>query len=321
VDREGGFSWWPHQQRQDIYVDRERSEQDGTRLERVVVSTEIGNLHQAENGSPAAIAELTRLATLSGMVREGRRLRLHCHAWVEKSNLPLYDMVLGLIAGLQLHEASVIAAELTQNAVGDPLLTPHPTTGLREEPDEIASVVDSVITPVGQLKTPWPNDMFQDLQDRYLSGPPCLLANAGDTGITAEFPFGAESSLMQASREETHPLIGNGLLVRSAFDLDHVRDACCHDPLALNAWEIEHANQPFFGSWCPSKNGRVAFVTFVPNALQHPAAATNSIMLSVGRARTMSTKWLGDDWSKTWDKHGNCRAKTAMERLMGGPDS
>jgi hypothetical protein len=321
INRDGGFSWWPHQQRQDIFVDRKRSEADGTKLERVVVSTEIGNLVQAGHITHRLVTGLTRLATLSGIVCENGHMRLHSHAWVEKSNQPLYDMVLGLVAGMQAHEAALIAAQLQEAGLGEPLLTPHPITGLRDEPDDIALVMNTVIKPAGPKESPWPSEIFDELREQYFSGPPCLWANSDTKGITAEFPFGTESSLLQANKEHTHPVVGKGIWVLNSFNLEHVTDASCHNPLALNSWEIEQANYPFFGSWCAPADGRVDFVTFVPNALKHPAAAANCILLGIGRARFVSFKWLGDDWSKTWDENGNCKAKPAMERAMENLES
>lgn len=315
ANRRGGFSWWPHQQRQDIFVDRTRTETDGTVLERLVVSTAIGTLGKAKDASHRQIAALTGISTLSGMVCEARKLRLHAHAWVDKSNQPLYDMVLGLVAGLQIHEAALFAAALQKAGLAKPSITPHPVNGLRSEPDEIASVVETLIAPMGQQETPWPAEMFEDLQENYLGGPPCLLANAGPTGLTAEFPFGTESSLLEANTNQTHPVVGKGLWLLNSFRLDDIPGAPSLGPLALNAWEIEHANQPFFGSWCASKNGRIDFVAFVPNVVRHPSATTNFILFGVGRARLMSIKWRGDDWSNTWDDEGNCKARTAIERV------
>jgi hypothetical protein len=253
------------------------------------------------------------------MVCEERRLRLHAHAWVDRSNQPLYDMVLGLVAGLQIREARLIAESLAASGVCQPSVTPHPENGLRNEPDEIASVVETLIGPAGRQPTPWPTRLFEDLQRNYLGGPPCLLANADAAGLTAEFPWGTESTLLQARTDQAHPVVGNGLLVVSSFRQEEIPDRSLLDPLLLNAWEIEHAQQPFFGSWCAPSDGFLRFATFLPNVMNQPAAAATLILLGVGRARRMSTHWLGDDWSKTWDAEGNCRARTAMERAAAEP--
>ena len=316
VERTGGFSWWPHQQRQDIFIDRQRTEPDGTILDRLVVSTEVCQLGHSIDADHESISSLTRFATLSGIVCEKKNLRLHSHAWIDKSNQPLYDMVLGLVAGLQIHEAALIANILEQSGLAKTSITPHPINGLRQEPDEIATIVETLIAPMGEEETPWPEKMFEELYEEYFGGPPCLLANAGTTGITAEFPFGTESSLLQSNTDQTHPMIGKGLWVLSSFSLDQIPDAGKLSPIALNAWEIENANQPFFGSWCAPEDGRLDFVSFVPNAMKHPAAAMNFILLGIGRAQRMSIKWLRDDWSNTWDDEGNCKSKSAIERVV-----
>ena len=318
VERENGFSWWPHQQRQDIFIDRHRTESDGTRLERVVVSTEIAKLGNPDSITHELVSTLARCATLSGMVCEDKSLRLHAHAWVEESNRPLYAMVLGLVAGLQIREAALIAVALDEAGLGEPSITRHPVSGLRDEPDEIASIVDTVIAPAGQQPTPWPEEMFDQLRETYLAGPPCLMANSGSTGLTAEFPFGTESSLVQAKTDQTHPLIGKGLWILNSFGLDEIPSKSGLHALLLNAWEIEHADQPFFGSWCEPEDGRVDFITFVPNLTTPPSVAGNSVILAAGRAQFMSVQWLNDDWSETWDEQGRCKARTALERVAAG---
>jgi len=316
IDRNGGFSWWPHHQRQDVFIDRQSSQTKGALLERVVITTEVGTLRREEFATNDLVRTLARLATVSGMVCEETRLRLHSHAWVDKSNQPLYDVVLGLVAGLQIREAWIIATALEEAKLATPAATPHPVSGMRDEPDEIASVVDTLIAPAGRQQPPWPAEMFEHVRENYFAGPPCLLANSAPSGVTAEFPFGTESSLLQANTTQSHPVVGKGLWVMNSFGVDEAKDDLCHNPLALNAWEIEHSNLPFLGSWCAPEEGILNFVTFVPNIMKHPAVATNFILLGAGRARLMAMKWRDDDWSKTWDADGNCRAKTAMERAM-----
>ena len=191
-------------------------------------------------------------------------------------------------------------------------------SGLREKPDEIAFVVDTVIAPAGQQPIPWPEQMFNQWRETYLSGRPCLLANSDATGLTAEFPFGTESSLVEAKTDQTHPLVGKGLWLLNSFGLDEIPNKSGLHALLLNAWEIEHADQPFFGSWCEPEDGRVDFITFVPSVMKRPSVAGNAVILAVGRARFMSVKWLGDDWSETWDEQGRCKARTALERVAAG---
>ena len=316
VERPGGFSWWPHKHRQDIFIDRQRTEKDGAVLSRLVVSTEIGRIRKSADTENALVSSLTGLATLSGIVCEKQRLRLHSHAWVDQSNLPLYKIVLGIVAGLQIHEAALFSNALDQAGLAKPAATPHPVNGFRVEPDEIADIVKTVIAPIGQQETPWPEEIFKELREEYLDGPPCLLASADKNGITAEFPFGTESSLLQSNTNQTHPMVGKGMWVLSSFGLEEIPGGSPINPLAMNAWEIENADQPFFGSWCAPKDGLLNFVTFVPNAISQPAAAKTLILFGIGRARRMSIKWLGDDWSNTWDDEGNCKSKTAIERVV-----
>lgn len=315
-DHEGGFRWWPHLLRQEIYADGQRTGFDGSGLEKVVVRTDVCTLNGAVPVTHPGITALTRLATMSGLVLDNGRLRLHAHAWVDSSNLPLYQMVLGTVAGLQISEAALIAGLLEEEGLGEPDYSSHPTSGVREEPDEIASVVETVIVPMGQGKPPWPARMLDDLRETYMDHPPCLMANSDASGLTAEFPFGVASSLLRVEMTQSHPAIGNGMMVLNSFNVEDLEDPLLDDPIGMNAWEVQHGDSPFFGSWNAAEKGSMSFVSFVPNALNHQAAASNTVILAAARARRMAMKWLGDDWSQTWDAKGNCRAKTAVERMM-----
>ena len=137
---------------------------------------------------------------------------------------------------------------------------------------------------------------------------------ADEDGLTAEFPFGSESSLVQIQTDQAHPIFGNGLLVRSAFQAGDGLDPKL-DFLALNSVEIERAESNFLGSWIRDDD-MLHFATFVPNVLARRNLATNFFLFSVNRARFLSTLLLDDDWSETWDEEGNCRAKSATERAM-----
>jgi len=321
VDYETGFCWWPHVQRQDILVCGHRDER-AELLEKVAVATKVAILNKDVESDDPILVELAALSTLSGLVIEGRKLRLHAHAWVDQSNLPLYKMVLGTVAGLQISEAAILAALLSKQGLAEPHFSAHPTSGLREEADEISTVLETLIAPMGEEDPPWPENMLDNLRETYLEGRPCLMANSDPTGLTAEFAFGLESSLVRVCMTHKHPIVGHGMQVFNSFNVEELDDPLLDDPIGMNGWEIVHGDGPFLGSWTPAEDGTMSFVSFVPNALQNGAAASNFVLLACARARRMAIKWLNDDWSETWDEEGNCRAKTALERMMGGlPDN
>jgi hypothetical protein len=278
--------------------------------------TEVARLSGSAETPADLISAVTRLASLSGLIQRDNTLCLHAHSWIDESNAPLYDVVLGLVAGLQIREAAVYAQILAEHDCAELAVSEHPTNGVRPEPDDIAHVVDTVIRPCGADPPPWPRELCPSLEEQYFDRPPCLAATSDEDGLTAEFPFGTESSIVLARTSDEHPIFGRGLLVRNGFYTDSVDPALIGNPLTLNEWEVEHGDGPFFGSWTYPENGQIAFVTFIPNALRDPAAAANFILIAPGRARRMSIRWLNDDWSKTWDDNGNCRAKTAIERAI-----
>lgn len=316
--RDGGLAWWPHRQRQDIFTDRERVAEDGSLLRRVVVTTEVCRLSVPEAATDQLIRDFCALASLSGLVQDPADpciLRLHAHAWVDEDNLPLYKMLLGAVAGLQIHEAATIADAVQKVGLGKPSTSGHPTSGIRPEPDEITTVVGAVFVPMGEADPPWPEGMLEELEEEYFSGPPCLMATADPGGLTAEFPFGLESSLFRAELGASHPSLGSGLWLISSFNVP----AGIEDPLALNAWEVEHGDTSFFGSWgLGEESGAPEFATFIPNALVNPAVPSTLILASAHRAKLAAERWADDDWSDAWAPDGTCRAKSAAERMLGG---
>jgi hypothetical protein len=186
-------------------------------------------------------------------------------------------MVLGTVAGLQISEAAMLANIIEEEGLGEPAISGHPQSGMRTEPDEIASVLETLITPMGDEETPWPEDMLDDLRETYLDRPPCLMANSDSSGLTAEFPFGEESSLLRVDMTQKHPVVGNGMMVMNAFNVENLNELLLDDPIGMNQWEVKHGDGPFLGSWNPQESGSMSFVSFVPNALQNAAAASNFV--------------------------------------------
>jgi hypothetical protein len=121
-------------------------------------------------------------------------------------------------------------------------------------------------------------------------------ANAGDTGVTVEFPWemgavsaavGDHTSLLQICADATHPSAGNGLFYR--LDLptnfsDEEAQACS---ARLNRAEVDGIDTPpFFGAWCSMpKSGTVSFAGFWPNLLFKPGTVANIAFWSWARSR------------------------------------
>jgi len=140
---------------------------------------------------------------------------------------------------------------------------------------------------------------FRDPVDGYMNQPPALLANAGGAGFTVEFPYGEQSSLCQTMADQPHPRYGNGLLLLQSFpvavesDIEGAR-------LALSFNSDELTVKPFgygFGSYAYRQN-TLHFTSFFPNALYRPGMLPNIYFSCAQRAREMSLRLAGADWTQ-----------------------
>ena len=319
TDRE--FTWWPHRFAQRIEIADSSETEDSGPLDLVRISTDVlDGVDLTEEGLRRLNALALPFASLAALVHDGEKktLRLVSSAWIHEGNRGWIQPILSIAATLQLHEAEGHASGLARFLDGAAHHSGHPESGEREEPDEIAEVVERLIRPLGGGPSFWEDDEFADTCERYMQQPPCLLANAGGAGFTAEFPWGEVSSLLQVTAGDRHPSYGSGLLLRQRFPIGTEDEA----DLVSTALELNDAGVTGgaadaygFGSYCVD-GGDLVFVAFYPNAVHRVGLIPNLYFTSAARARFASNIFLEDDWSDTWDGEGNCRAKSSLERMM-----
>src|SRR5262249_40373482 len=125
------------------------------------------------------------------------------------------------------------------------------------------------------------------------------------TGLSAEFPFGRLTSLLQMKTAEPHPRFGHGLLIlQSLPQVPHGESAEAAE-LALKLNESEQDSTffgHFLGSWCPGTHA-LTFATFCPNFLYAPSLAVNLAMNAVRRAWWAATQAFdaGWDFDQAWE--------------------
>ncbi len=196
-----------------------------------------------------------------------------------------------------------------------------PGRGMRPEPDEMADIIATVIAPMGELPPRWSSAEFQEAVEMYMQQPPALLATSGGLAFTVEFPHGEESSLCQVMADQPHPRYGNGLFLLQSFpitgksDLEGAR-------LALSMNNSELLERPFgygFGSYA-YREDTLHFTSFFPNASYRPGLLPNLFFSCAQRAREMSIRLVGDDWSQASfspRRSAIGRMMEMMDRLKG----
>ena len=123
-----------------------------------------------------------------------------------------------------------------------------------------------------------------------------LCANAGDTGLTVEFPWddgavsamlGERTSLLRIKSDVPHPAAGNGLFIELSLPVSFTHEEASQAAAKLNRAEAAAIDTPpFIGAWCTMENsGTLSFRAFWPNLLYHPGTVTNLAFWSWARSR------------------------------------
>src|SRR5581483_11436676 len=190
----------------------------------------------------------------------------------------------------------------------------HPGSGARREPDEILSVIATVIAPGGEGASPWAEGDFKATSE--MRPRPWVLATAGAEGMTAEFPFtgdlpagmasGPETALLTVSSTERHPQLGSGLLLRLQLPFNVSKERGADLSWMLNALETtSETNAHRLGAWClgPAPPGRpdahsITFVSFVPAVAYRKGLLDVLSMDMAIRTRWVAHALLGEGGTK-----------------------
>ncbi len=321
VKTPAGFRWWADKNAQTIEVAGEEAGPDGQTGYLVSVRTELlRSLNLGERELAVINALLMSFASMAGPVydQETKTLSLCSLVRVYDEISQWMNPLISVAAVLQIGEARIIASELAKTLNAQEALSGPPNRGFRPEPDEMAEVISALIAPMGRQPSRWTATEFQVAVDRYMNQPPALLATAGGPGFTVEFPYGDQSSLCQAMADQPHPRYGNGLFLLQSFpvagksDTDGAR-------LALSLNRLELSERPLgygFGSYA-YRDSTLHFTCFFPNALYRPGLLPNLYFSCAQRAREMSVRLAGSDWTQASFSPRRSALGRMIDRLRG----
>lgn len=312
-----GFIWWPDQNAQRIeIVGAEFSQRAEEDTFFVRVKTELlRDVTLDDRSLPIVNRSLMSLASMSGPVYDATKGVLSLSSLVRtyESIRGWMSHVISMAAVLQIFDN--IGAELADMLGATFATSGHPKNGKRPTPDELAAGgLHAMIAAEGAKPCAW-TKQFREAE-AYIHGPPSLLSNGDETGLTAEFPWDDFSSLCRFKSDERHPRYGHGLFMKQSFpvpvksEVDGIKLA-----LELNAQELDQIPYGYgLGSYC-FENGSLHFVAFYPNFISKFASLENLYFASATRARAVSTRLAGDDWSKQFTADGPPKAKSATELM------
>jgi hypothetical protein len=133
-------------------------------------------------------------------------------------------------------------------------------------------------------------------------------------GLSAYIPFGRDVSLLQVITNQPHPVLGNGILMRSSlppedlWEIEEINGSIIIDMNSMDQkdWPTGH----FLGSWClgPVEINSLTpvFVGFIPKIACNPTVLTNMV-LSMLRHNTWTEGYFFS-WDRK-EKYRKCNAK------------
>ncbi len=294
VWEERGFSWWAHRHRQTIWSEPGFVD-EGFELFRISARTDFLSDVPFSVAVAEKLAALGRFATVATPVCDvpHRKIQLYTSVFVHQETFDwIIEKLFAPSAIIQVIEAETMAEVLGNRlgAVADQSV--HPSSGARVEPDDMLNLVRDIVAPRGARRSPWADtDEFARIAE-MLNHTNCY-ANAGRDGLTAEFPFGSDTCLLQAVGDTEHPRLGSGLLLLLKLPMTLARADAARTTTALNRLEAESRTRAhLLGTWTWDSLGSgyvPTFVSFIPTVLYRENVATNLVLTHRVRAR-----WLAE---------------------------
>lgn len=262
------FTWWAGALAQRVWAEPPR-EVEGVVVTQVHIETD---LLRDVTPSPAVLerlAGINRLSTLSAYVADAQAhaVRLHASVSATDDNLPLARLLALHATALQVADAHAEADPLAEIFGGRVDVSSHPTSGARDEEDEMLGVPE-VYASRGENASPFRVDELAELV--RLEPRPWTMASNTLTGLEAELPFdGHEPSRLELDAEFRHPALGSGLRLALTLPMP----ATAARVQSLNAAEVVTPDAHQLGGWSASEDEQLEFVSFIPTAAYVPNLA------------------------------------------------
>ena len=298
---ENGFRWWADQNAQTIQVVGHESGPGGLDGYLISVQTELVDSVELSDRDMVGLNSLVMpSASMCGLCycEDSKRLYFSSMARVYDQISSWMNPMISLASALQIGEARMLGPGIASALGREVAISGPPKSPLRSEPDELAELIPNLIVPMGQQPSQWRSEDFSGLVDEVMNRPPALMATAGESGFTVEFPYGEVSSLCQVKADVDHPRYGSGLFLLQTFpvryesELDGARCALLFNNLELSDQPLGYG----FGSYA-YKNDALNFTSFYPNAMFRPGLVPNVFFACATRAQYISAQLTGNDWS------------------------
>jgi hypothetical protein len=279
-----GFRWWAGLLAQRVHFAPPR-ELHGVSVSTLHIETDLLSDVPATADTWERLAAVNGLATLSAYIADvqARTVSLHASVSVTDDNWLMARSLALHAAALQAADAHAEAAEMARAFGAEVHSSAHPSSGPREQPDEMLGIVE-VYQQRGQDPPPIDTEELAELV--HLEPRPWLLAMNEPQRLLADLDFATgRPARLELDAGAIHPALGSGLQVRLAIPVEP--DAAIAQ--RLNANEAAQPDAHQLGAWCVDPERGLAFVGFVPSAACMPQLSRALVYHAAGR-----NEWVRD---------------------------
>jgi hypothetical protein len=242
---------------------------------------------------------------------------LRCSTFVHSQNVEWLEDLFAWAVAIQAAEAHFLAESLAIRLSADIDTSVHPKNGARETPDEMLGLIQFLTNPCAKETRAFTKEDFKTAAN--IRPASWVMANAGDDGLTAEFPFPGcvpPTALFTAQNNVTHPQLGVGLLLLLRLPMFCTSNEADAFAMKLNSGElVDKTRAHFMGGWCVDSqrneslietglmseerqlptaviNERasrtLSFCAFLPSVVHQPSVFPNLVFSMAHRARWAS---------------------------------
>jgi hypothetical protein len=305
---ENGFDWWPGDFKVSVNALR-RLDEYGPEMWQLSVKTDF--LRDVPINDPTFVGSAALVSSIAASTYgwvyptseiltqyapgSTPRLYLSNTAYVTSENIEWMPWLLGSMAILQPVNAQ-IQSRITSNLLGGVPDVSRPPELAGLELDGMLEIVAQLYAPLGQEASRWIGGEEFSAIAANCGTSDCCFGIADHQGLAIEASFGDTTAMVALRTDQTHPQLGNGLLV--TLKVPHFDDPqmIANECAGLNFMESLWNDFPQFGCWHSIAYGEdrhgAAFSTFVPNALYQPGLANEMALWMVQRAqRLRQARW------------------------------
>ena len=281
------LTWWGFDLAQTIWVD-EPIEDPDLSVVRINAKTDLWRDVSDNPNSDKFLSGLNMQASLNGLIYEKKKstVSLYCSAYIHKENSSFMVPIFKIASSIQAADSLIKANLPTESLLGGIQMvrnsTEHPTSGIRDHYDEMTEIIKELVRPHGEKESPFCETDFTSLKN--IGSNPSIMTNAGETGVTAEFPvmehgpssmnavmdddsYSPGTALFQATNKQLHPQLGSGCFIKMVLPTKK-NDADIAN--SLNFLEMSGDSRThFLGTWCSGPEG-VTYISFLPTLIYRP---------------------------------------------------